>query len=119
VSRLRDILAIRRRYGIATSNQVQVPSVSENAMLVMVHRLDTGQIQMTVLNFSGRPIAGEVDSTHLTPGDAIIDTFTDQVIAQVGGTRAFSTSLEPHQGMSLLAVSSDVQSSNRRITSTT
>ena len=119
VSRLRDILAIRRRYGIATSNQVQVPSVSDNAMLVMVHRLDTGQIQMTVLNFSGRPIAGEVDSTHLTPGDAIIDTFTDQVIAQVGGTRAFSTSLEPHQGMSLLAVSSDVQSSNRRITSTT
>jgi trehalose synthase len=108
VSRLEDILAVRRRYRIATSNQLQLPHVSDKAMLVMVHRLDTRRIQVTVLNFSTRTIAGDVKSTHLTPGDTIIDTFTDQAIAQVGGERTFSISLEPHQGMSLLAVSKNV-----------
>ena len=57
VSRLRDILAVRRRYGIATGTQLDVPAVSDKALLVMVHRLDSGLIQMTALNFSNRPIS--------------------------------------------------------------
>jgi trehalose synthase len=104
VSRLSDILAIRRRYGIATSSQLEVPDVSDKAMLVMIHQLDAGQIQITVLNFSSRAITGHVSSTHLPPGDAVIDMSTDQVIAHVGGERTFPVTLEPHQGLSLLAV---------------
>ena len=73
-------------------------------MLVMVHRLDTGQIQVTVLNFSDQPIAGRAKSEHLTPGAAVIDMFTDQVIAEIDYEQSFAVSLEPHQGMSLLAV---------------
>ena len=49
--RLRDILAVRKRYGIATSVQVDVPHVSSKAMLVMVHQLSDAE-QATVLNFS-------------------------------------------------------------------
>ena len=104
VSRLSDILAVRRREGIATSSQLEVPAVSDKAMLVMVHQLHAGRIHMTVLNFSSRTITGDVTSRHLTPGGAVIDTFTDQEIAQINGKRTFSISLEPHQGMSLLAV---------------
>ena len=37
--RLAEILAVRKRYGIATSIQLDVPHVSNKAMLVMVHQL--------------------------------------------------------------------------------
>jgi trehalose synthase len=106
-SRLRDILAVRTRYGIATSVQVEVPEVSDKAMLVMVHLLDTGQLQVTVLNFSSQSIAGRVKSGHLAPGAAVIDMVSDQVIAEVDHEHTFAVSLEPHQGMSLQAVPVD------------
>jgi trehalose synthase len=104
-SRLRDILAVRTRYCIATAVQVEVPDVSNKAMLVMVHLLDTTQIQVTLLNFSNRSIAGSVRSEHLAPGAAVIDMSTDQVIAEVDHQHTFAVSLQPHQGMSLLTVS--------------
>jgi trehalose synthase len=102
-SRLRDILAVRTRYGIATAVQVDVPEVSNKAMLVMVHLLDTRQIQVTVLNFSGQPIAGSVKSEHLPPGATMIDMSTNQVAAEVDHEHRFAVSLEPHQGRSLLS----------------
>jgi trehalose synthase len=104
VSRLREMLTIRTRYRIATCVQVDVPPVTDKAMLVMVHRLDTGQPQVTVLNFADRPIAGRVTSEHLPPGGAVVDMFTDRVTAGVDRDRSFAISLAPHQGMSLLLV---------------
>jgi trehalose synthase len=106
-ARLRDILAIRTRYGISTSVQMDVPEVSNKAMLVMVHRLHTRQVQVTVLNFSGQPVAGSVGSEHLPPGAAVIDMSTDQLIAKVDHDHTFAVSLEPHQGMSLLTIPAD------------
>jgi hypothetical protein len=81
---------------------VEVPEVSNKAMLVMVHRLDTRQVQVTVLNFSDRPIAGSVTSQHLAPGAAVVDMVSDQVVAEVDHAHTFAVWLEPHQGMSLL-----------------
>jgi trehalose synthase len=106
-ARLRDILAIRTRYGISTSVQVDVPEVSNKAMLMMVHLLHTRQLQVTVLNFSGQPVAGSVGSEHLPPGAAVIDMSTDQLIAKVDHDHTFAVSLEPHQGMSLLTIPAD------------
>jgi trehalose synthase len=103
-SRLREILAVRTRHGIATSVQVEVPEVSNKAMLVMVHRLHTRQVQVTVLNFSSQSIAGSVKSQHLAPSSAVTDMLTGQVIAEVDREHAFAVSLEPHQGMSLVTV---------------
>jgi trehalose synthase len=103
-SRLRDILAVRTRYGIATSVQLDVPDVSDKAMLVMVHLLDTRQLQVTVLNFSNQAIAGSARSEHLPPGAPMVDMFTGQVIAEVDHEHTFAVSLEPHQGLSLLTV---------------
>jgi trehalose synthase len=101
-SRLREVLAVRTRYGIATSVQVEVPEVSDKAMLVMVHRLHTRQLQITVLNLSSQPIAGRVTSQHLAPGAAVLDMIADQVIAEVDHEHTFAVWLEPHQGISLL-----------------
>jgi trehalose synthase len=108
-SRLREILAVRARHGIATSEQVEVPEVSNKAMLVMVHRLDTRQLQLTVLNFSSQPIAGSVKSQHLAPGAAVIDMVSEQVIAEVDHDQTFAVSLGPHQGLSLVTDPAAVQ----------
>ena len=103
-SRLREVLAVRTRYCISTSVQVDVPDVPDKAMLVMVHLLETSQLQLTVLNFSSRSIAGKVTSEHLAPAAAVIDMRSDQVIAEVDPEQSFAVSLEPHQGMALLTV---------------
>ena len=102
VSRLRDILAVRRRYGIATSTQVDIPAVSNKALLVMVHRLDNGLVQVTALNFSNHPISDRVVSEHLPPGAAVIDMFTERRLGMVDHKCTFPIALNPHQGMSLL-----------------
>jgi trehalose synthase len=103
-ARLREVLAVRTRYRIATSVQVDVPEVSNQAMLVMVHRLATGQLQVTVLNFANRSIVGSGRSEHLAPGAEVIDMCTEQLIAEVDHDHAFAVSLAPHQGRSLLTI---------------
>jgi trehalose synthase len=100
---LRDILAVRKRYGIATSIQLDVPSVSNKAMLVMVHELNDAE-QVTVLNFSHQPISGSVTSEMLVPGSRIVDMFTDEVAGQVDDLHTFSVTLAPHEGKSLLVL---------------
>jgi trehalose synthase len=104
VSRLRDILAVRRRHGIATSTQVDLPAVSNKALLVMVHRLDSGFIQVSALNFSNHPISDRVVSEYLSPGAAVIDMFTNRRLGMVDHRCSFPVGLNPHQGMSLLIV---------------
>jgi len=99
--RLAEILSVRKRYGIAASVQLDVPQVSNKAMLVMVHQLTDAE-QVTVLNFSAQPISGSVHSEHLVPGSVLVDMFTDQEIGEVDDLRTFAVSLGPHEGKSLL-----------------
>jgi len=101
-SRLRDILTVRTRYRMATSVQIDVPSVSDKALLVMVHKLDTGRIQTTVLNFSDRSVAGRVASPHLPAGAALTDMATDEEIGDIDDDHGILVRLAPHQGRSLL-----------------
>jgi hypothetical protein len=104
-SRLREILRVRKEYGIATSEQLDVPQVSNKAMLVMVHRLLADhQVQVTVLNFGAQPISGSVRSKHLVRGGQVVDMFTSEQIGEVDDLHSFAVSLEPHQGLSLLIV---------------
>ena len=102
VSQLQRILALRQRYGIATSSQIDVPEVSNKAMLVMVHQLEgSGRHQVTVLNFSPDPIVGTISSAHLSPGFVVLDMFTNLAIGEVDDLHSFHISLDGHQGMSL------------------
>jgi trehalose synthase len=104
-SRLREILRIRKQYGIATSTQLDVPQVSNRAMLVMVHKLqEDGQIQVTVLNFCSQQISGTVLSKHLEPRGMVVDMFTDETVGEIDDLHSFAVTLAPHQGLSLLVV---------------
>jgi hypothetical protein len=102
-SQLSQILSVRKRYGIAGARQVDVPQVSNKAMLVMVHELSDAE-QVTVLNFSPQPISGSVISEKLVPGSLLVDMFTDEEIGQVDDLHSFTVNLGPHQGLSLLVL---------------
>ena len=105
-SRLSQILAIRRRHGIATGQQLDVPQVSHKAMLVMVHQLDR-ILQVTVLNFSPEPISGSIRSKHLPKGDVVTDMMTGIEIAEVDDLHNFALTLEGLEGLSLLVAPRD------------
>ena len=103
-SRLGRVIAVRREHAIATATQVDIPDVSQRAMLVMVHRLGAagGPLQVMVLNFSGEPITGTVRSEHVPPGSAITDMVSGEPVGTVDDLHSFSVALEAYDGTSLL-----------------
>jgi trehalose synthase len=100
---LAEILAVRKRYGIATGVQLDIPPVSNKAMLVMVHQLSDAE-QITVLNFSSEVVSGGVRSEKLVPGSVLVDMFTDEEIGVVDDLYSFGVRLGPHEFRSLLVL---------------
>jgi hypothetical protein len=103
-SGLRRILDVRRRHGIATATQIDVPDVSDKAELVMVHRLADETLQITALNFSGEEITGSVRSEHLPPGARLTGMFDGADLGTVDDLRAFNLTLGPYAGRSIHVV---------------
>jgi trehalose synthase len=101
-SRLRAIIDVRRRSGIATAVQVDVPQVSHRAELVMVHEIDEQTLQITALNFSGEQLSGTVRSEHLPPGATVTDMFSGEALGTVDDLHSFGLVLAGYQGTSLL-----------------
>ncbi|MEJ2870960.1 maltose alpha-D-glucosyltransferase [Actinomycetospora sp. OC33-EN08] len=99
---LQAILAVRKHYGIATARQVDIPDVSHPGLLVLVHELDGGRHELTVLNFGAEPVMGTVRSEVLVPGGAVLDMFTQAPIGFVDDLHAFAVDLAPRRGMALL-----------------
>jgi trehalose synthase len=100
---LQAILAVRRHYGVAVGQQVDVPDVSHRGLLVLVHQLpDPEQLHVCVLNFGVEPVTATVRSEHLAPGAPVSDMFNDQPVAVVDDLHSFAVDLEGHQGHSLL-----------------
>ncbi|MGX1163138.1 maltose alpha-D-glucosyltransferase/alpha-amylase [Arthrobacter sp. SLBN-100] len=100
--RLQKILKVREEWGIATGLLLDIPEVSQRGLLVMVHRLASGQIQVTVLNFSGESITGSVNSSHLEAGAGVRDLFTEETVGQVDDLHSFFIELGAYQGTALL-----------------
>ncbi|MCY7340610.1 MAG: maltose alpha-D-glucosyltransferase [Pseudonocardia sp.] len=100
---LQAIIAVRRRYGIAVGQQVDVPDVSHRGMLVLVHRLPApDRLHLTVLNFADEVVTGTVRSEHLAPGSVVTDMFTGRPVGIVDDLHSVVVELEAHQGHSLL-----------------
>jgi trehalose synthase len=100
--RLRRIIRIRRRYGIAMATQVDIPDVSHRSLLVMVHRLADANLQVTVLNFGPERVTGTIRSEHLPPSAKVIDLFRAHQVATVDDLNSFSLEMEPYHGVPLL-----------------
>ncbi|QEW00073.1 maltose alpha-D-glucosyltransferase [Microbacterium caowuchunii] len=107
-TRLAGILDLRRRYGIATASQVDIPEVAHPGMLVLVHRLDDGDaeapapMQVTVLNFSAEPTDGTVRSDQLVPHSTVVDAASGDTVGRVDDLRSFSVSLPAYGALFLM-----------------
>ena len=107
-TRLAAILDLRRRYGIATASQVDIPEVAHPGMLVLVHRLDDGDaeapapMQVTVLNFSAEPTDGTVRSDQLVPHSTVVDAASGDTVGRVDDLRSFSVSLPAYGALFLM-----------------
>ncbi|SIT86715.1 maltose alpha-D-glucosyltransferase [Pontibaca methylaminivorans] len=83
VSRLRKLLAVRDTYGLAVSQQIEIPDVDSAGLLVMVHELpDQGGIQITALNFGREPVEEVVrlGAPHAGPVFDMIAETVEQTI---------------------------------------
>ncbi|QWC85983.1 maltose alpha-D-glucosyltransferase [Nocardioidaceae bacterium] len=101
-SRLSRVLAVRDEHDIALAEQLDVPPVSQRAMLVLVHRLPDERLQVTVLNFSEEYITGSVHSEHLPAGASLTDAFDGVDYGEVDDLGTFTAVLGPFGGLCLL-----------------
>ncbi|QUY62481.1 maltose alpha-D-glucosyltransferase [Gulosibacter molinativorax] len=114
-NRLRELISIRERYRLPFATQLDVPDVSDPALLVLVHRLDDGdptatdaQLQITVLNFANRPIVGTIRSEQLPPRRLVSSAVDRETIGRVDDLHSFPVSLGPHEAQFLLVGGEDV-----------
>lgn len=121
---LARVLEVREEHGIAQGALLDVPDVSHKGMLVMVHALESGRQEVTVLNFSGQDIAGTVRSEDLEPGSEVTDAFSGEDVGTVDDLHSFHVQLRPYEGTALLVdppaeVEEDTQDSREASPGTT
>jgi trehalose synthase len=102
-SRLARILEVRRAHQIDLADLLDIPAVSHRAMLVLIHRLPSGQLHALILNFSNQQIWGTVQSPHLAPDSRVSDMFSGwEQETTVDALNSFHLALGPFEGFSLL-----------------
>jgi trehalose synthase len=100
-SRLRHILRVRRDCKISTGTQLEIARTSDSGLLAMIHELEGGRLQVTLLNFSGRSVAADVTSQFLPAGAVVSDMGAGRELARVDGNHMFAMTMRPHEGRSL------------------
>jgi trehalose synthase len=55
-SSLKRILKVRKQYGIHLAEQVDIPQVRNTSAVLMIHRLQSGEMEVTALNFGDKPV---------------------------------------------------------------
>lgn len=99
---IQKVISIRDGIGISQAEQLEVPEVSHRGLLVMVHKLETGEIQVTVLNFSDQAVPAVISSEHLIPESTVIDVLDKSEIASVDQLGSFPMDIGPYEGKALL-----------------
>jgi maltose alpha-D-glucosyltransferase/alpha-amylase len=100
-SRLGEILKLRKRSGIATATLVDVPDVPWPSMLVLVNQLESGQVQITALNFGPDKITGRVQSEYI-PAGRVTDLATRRKVDDVDALGGFTVELPGFGGLAMV-----------------
>jgi trehalose synthase len=102
-SQLKKMLQVRSDYRIFESEQLEVPTVTSEGLVVMVHRLpDNKGIEVTALNFGKKPVKESVTIAAAPAGAAVTDLLDGgKPAGKVEGKRV-SLEIEPLRGKVLL-----------------
>ncbi|MBP2366246.1 maltose alpha-D-glucosyltransferase [Pseudonocardia parietis] len=99
---MQAILKVRKHSGVATARQVDVPDVAHRGLLVMVHALDDGRVQATVLNFADEHVDAAVQSDHFTPGSPVVDLFSGESLGTVDDLHGFRVDMTPFRATAVV-----------------
>ncbi|MEQ3548850.1 maltose alpha-D-glucosyltransferase [Pseudonocardia nematodicida] len=102
VRQMQAILAVRKHCGVATAKQVDVPDVSHRGLLVMVHELDDGRTQATVLNFADEDVDAAVRSERFTAGSSVVDLFSGEALGTVDDLQGFRIEMSPFRATAVV-----------------
>jgi len=105
-SQLKRMLAIRKKYKLALAEQLAIPDLTNNGLVVMIHRLpEKAGIEMTALNFGRKPVRETVMADELK-GLPAYDLYADKPEGKVSDSGEFLLNLDALQGKVLLFSSS-------------
>lgn len=99
--RLAQVLEVRKRFGLATGELVNVPEVPNKSLLAMVNRIRDGHTQITVLNFSDEPVSAHVRSEAI-PAGSVWDLSTRRKVGTVDDLGGFTVNLKRFGAMALV-----------------
>lgn len=105
VRKIQQVISIRDGIGISQAEQLEVPDVSHKGLLVMVHKLETGELQVTVLNFSDQLVPAVVSSEYLPPESIVMDVLDNTQVAVVDQLHSFPMEIGPYEGRCLFIAS--------------
>lgn len=104
-NRLHDILQVREELSIPTAKQLQIPDVTNPALLAMVHELGDDRQQVTVLNFSAKPQKGVVKASELPPSVALHNAVTGELSTKTIKNGSFEVELTGYETLCLVVES--------------
>ena len=96
------LLTCETHLHIPQAEQLDVPQVSHKGLLVMVHQLESGDLQVTLLNFSNEAVPAVVTSERLPAKATVINMITNTEVAVVDQLGSFPLKIKAYQGMALL-----------------
>jgi trehalose synthase len=99
---LSRILAVRAEHGIARAQLVEVPATDSPSLLVLVNMLQSGDIEVTLLNFSAVPLSTNVRSQTFKPDSRVIDLLTGMDLGSVHEDLSLDVQLEGFEGRACL-----------------
>jgi trehalose synthase len=101
-SQLQRLLAVRQQYGVYASRQVEIPTVKDKGLLVLVHELPNGQgTQVTALNFGTTPVEEAVTISGAQPGP-VVELLSGADEEPISATGQLSIRLAGHEGKAYL-----------------
>lgn len=100
-SQLKVLLAQRDRLQLAVSKQIDIPTVSHNSALAMLHELPDNKLQITLLNFSNESINTRVGSRAM-PRTGTVTVFASHEPAAEISDHSFEITLQPYEGLLLI-----------------
>lgn len=107
VSQLKDLLRVRHEYSIATARQLDIPQVSNKAILAMLHKAENDNHQMTILNFSSKPQKATITSVLKDKDISFKNAISEDSMSYTLKNGKIDIALEPLQGTILVEVKGD------------